>query len=713
MASAWDQVAGIDAANESSRRAARPGGSRQVMAKHLADARASMVMSITGAGAGIGCGPARERWRPRSRAARCRRSSLPPPGSGRSCAGRGARLAGWLGRGRGPRCWSGSTLALSGGTASLAQASCDRPGERRTAPPRGLRALDGAAEEGRHVDLEGFLQRLHRAGLSGGGVVYRWRRSRPAAYVRGTGAARLVDRRAVGGGPDRPLAAGAGCGDFGASPAGVGARFDDRRAPPGSAADASPGPISGASRGSARRRPTGPGPRLVRRRRVPRSRGKMPKCSRRCPRSRTILRCRRPRACPTLSGTVMTQARPRPHGAGPNRRNRADARQRALGPRRPDRADHGRAGIPAADVRAAARHLARTGCCRAWSRSRRTRVDAARQRTHAFIEAYMVGLNHEMARAAAVERVPDRPARQLLPAVLGRRAATCRRPGDPTDPDELRRAAQGHPADPPLAPRPRLWATTRTGRTRARPTRAAGPRRAAAPLPERGRSTPARPVIGPTSDNGRVARTRPTKLSRCSAARSRPTSPSSASTCRGRRARRHRRADRSGWFFVFQQQPTEPRFGLEPAAAGPVSQWNDLAWTNFAGPALASASGAGLARGRRPAAGRRRAIAARGGPGTRTLPSSAVSSVFPGLAPTEIARYRVASTVFTQILASYSLPAYLTAAKPGRRGAGRLEPARTPVSPGGRTRRKRRRSRSGCRSESWFMRIRCSPPRQP
>jgi hypothetical protein len=43
-----------------------------------------------------------------------------------------------------------------------------------------------------------------------------------------------------------------------------------------------------------------------------------------------------------------------------------------------------------------------------------------------------------------------------------------------------------------------------------------------------------------------------------------------------------------GWFFVFQPQAWEPRFGLEPAAgafpANPaaVSEWNDLAWTNFA-----------------------------------------------------------------------------------------------------------------------------------
>jgi hypothetical protein len=38
-----------------------------------------------------------------------------------------------------------------------------------------------------------------------------------------------------------------------------------------------------------------------------------------------------------------------------------------------------------------------------------------------------------------------------------------------------------------------------------------------------------------------------------------------------------------GFFFVFQEQPSEPRFGLEPtAAASPVTEWSDLAWTNFA-----------------------------------------------------------------------------------------------------------------------------------
>jgi hypothetical protein len=43
-----------------------------------------------------------------------------------------------------------------------------------------------------------------------------------------------------------------------------------------------------------------------------------------------------------------------------------------------------------------------------------------------------------------------------------------------------------------------------------------------------------------------------------------------------------------GWFFVFQQHPTGPRFGLEPSAAGPVTRWADLAWTNFGGVQVAA-----------------------------------------------------------------------------------------------------------------------------
>ena len=46
-----------------------------------------------------------------------------------------------------------------------------------------------------------------------------------------------------------------------------------------------------------------------------------------------------------------------------------------------------------------------------------------------------------------------------------------------------------------------------------------------------------------------------------------------------------------GYYFAFQQVPTEPRFGLEPSEmTAPVPYWSELAWTNFA-------TGGGLAGG--------------------------------------------------------------------------------------------------------------------
>lgn len=37
----------------------------------------------------------------------------------------------------------------------------------------------------------------------------------------------------------------------------------------------------------------------------------------------------------------------------------------------------------------------------------------------------------------------------------------------------------------------------------------------------------------------------------------------------------------AGWFFVFQQQPLEPRFGFEPVANDPVTTWAEVAWSDF------------------------------------------------------------------------------------------------------------------------------------
>ena len=46
--------------------------------------------------------------------------------------------------------------------------------------------------------------------------------------------------------------------------------------------------------------------------------------------------------------------------------------------------------------------------------------------------------------------------------------------------------------------------------------------------------------------------------------------------------------DANGWFFVIQQQPTEPRFGLDvadfvtPPQLPPLTDWDDLSWRHFA-----------------------------------------------------------------------------------------------------------------------------------
>jgi hypothetical protein len=41
-----------------------------------------------------------------------------------------------------------------------------------------------------------------------------------------------------------------------------------------------------------------------------------------------------------------------------------------------------------------------------------------------------------------------------------------------------------------------------------------------------------------------------------------------------------------GWFFVIQQQPTEPRFGMDVAdfskPAPPLTTWNNLSWRHLA-----------------------------------------------------------------------------------------------------------------------------------
>jgi hypothetical protein len=48
--------------------------------------------------------------------------------------------------------------------------------------------------------------------------------------------------------------------------------------------------------------------------------------------------------------------------------------------------------------------------------------------------------------------------------------------------------------------------------------------------------------------------------------------------------------EQAGWFFVIQEQPGAPRFGLDETRTQPLATWNDLAWTD-----LVTAPGAHLA----------------------------------------------------------------------------------------------------------------------
>ena len=108
-----------------------------------------------------------------------------------------------------------------------------------------------------------------------------------------------------------------------------------------------------------------------------------------------------------------------------------------------------------------------------------------------FIEAYLVGLNHEMGARAAVARVPHRPARDVLRLVLDRRPSS-----SPTC-----TSRRGAPASS---------ASTSTGARRA--ARVPGPRRSDPPLPGRGRARRARG--GPASAASRSSR-RPRRSRRC------------------------------------------------------------------------------------------------------------------------------------------------------------------------------------------------------
>jgi hypothetical protein len=96
-------------------------------------------------------------------------------------------------------------------------------------------------------------------------------------------------------------------------------------------------------------------------------------------------------------------------------------------------------------------------------------------------------------------------------------------------------------------------------------------------------------------------------------------------------------ASPEGFFFVFEQHPSAPRFGLEPSSSATVTQWSDLAWTNF------------------------------------TAAASPAPPPLPVYLP-PWATWRLSSSVFTTVLAKTALPAFLSASA-GPQGVQLANPA--------------------------------------
>ena len=287
---------------------------------------------------------------------------------------------------------------------------------------------------------------------------------------------------------------------------------------------------------------------------------------------------------------------------------------------------------------------------------------------HGFIEAFMVGLNHEMARQLLWNGYPTDQRgsyfRQFWDV-----AGYLPQAGDPADPAQLAEALKDIP---PIS----TWPTTRALGDNENRSSVLGDNVVLLIRGELLRRYPNTVIFagkaraaqqGEPSDNGRALDETDERFP-IFRGTLQPDITFFGFNLSVADARGGTAAAPLGFFFGFQEQPTEPRFGLEPDAAGTVQRWEDLAWTNFAGRTLeagraavagaAGGPGAGLA-GAGAGPGQAAAIAPVAGQGT--LPASAVSSVFPELHPTEISTYRVASSVFAAVLAAASVPDFLTA----------------------------------------------------
>jgi hypothetical protein len=264
------------------------------------------------------------------------------------------------------------------------------------------------------------------------------------------------------------------------------------------------------------------------------------------------------------------------------------------------------------------------------------------QANRAFIESYMVGLNHEMGRQLLWYGYPTDQRgscfRQFWDV-----SSYVPQPGDPTDPTALEELLKDIP---PI----NTWQLSST--LGAHPNRAnlvadnvvlliRGEllKRYPTAIIYAGK---AKKTSGPTSDpNGRILDTSDERYPIFRGSLNDDMSflgfNLSVADAYGGTA-----ASPEGFFFVFQQQPSEPRFGLEPTeASNPTTHWADLAWTNFG-------------------------VLKSGGGGVYALPHLGATQRG-GLIKNS--PWRLASQVFSLVTDSVTLPAFLSPATQPQRTA--------------------------------------------
>ncbi len=202
---------------------------------------------------------------------------------------------------------------------------------------------------------------------------------------------------------------------------------------------------------------------------------------------------------------------------------------------------------------------------------------------HAFIESYMVGLNHEMARALLWNEYPTDQRSSYFRQFWDVRGYVPQ-PGDPSDPDELRERLHDVP-QVHRWPRPR-----QLGQNRNRPH--LGPDKLV--LLVRGELLRRYPnaIVYACEARWDAAARRHSLGDAEKYPQYRGTLPPDVTffgfdlTAPQALGEQRNRSRPQGWFFVFQEQPTEPRFGLdaepEPFSVPAVHGWNDLSWANFA-----------------------------------------------------------------------------------------------------------------------------------